>query len=57
MIHWGTQEGGLILSDYGDNAAIGVTDSGIIRYMYDSFSQWSARLYGNPLPVLPNLPV
>ncbi len=53
MTCWATPEGGLLLSDYGDNEAIGVTDSGIKRDMYDAFSQWSQRLYGNPLPPLP----
>ncbi len=37
MTHWATPAGGLLLSDYGDNAAIGVRDGGIKRYLYDAF--------------------
>ena len=50
MAHWATQDGGFIFSDYGDDAAIGVPDPGIKRFMYDVFSGWSQRLYGQPLP-------
>ena len=55
MAHWATPEGGFVFSDYGDNAAIGVTDPDIKRYMYDVFSAYSERIYGNPLPE-PNPP-
>jgi hypothetical protein len=50
MAHWASPEGGFILSDYGDDAAIGVTDPGIKRYMYEVFSAYSEQLYGQPLP-------
>jgi len=55
MAHWATPEGGFIFSDYGGDAAIGVRDSAIKRFMYDEFSRLSRRLYGQalPAPVLP----
>jgi len=53
MTQWATPEGGFILSDYGDNAAIGVQNPTIKRHMYESFSRWSERVYGAPLPELP----
>ena len=52
MTHWASPAGGFILSDYGDDAAIGVRDAGVKRYMYECFSRWSERLYGQPLPAL-----
>lgn len=52
MKHWATPDGGLIFSDYGGDAAIGVKDPGIKRYMYDCFSAGSQRLYGTPLPAI-----
>lgn len=48
--HWMGPEGGFIFSDYGDDAAIGVTDPGIKRHMYEKFSEASERIYGEPLP-------
>jgi uroporphyrinogen decarboxylase len=48
--HWMSPEGGFIFSDYGDDAAIGVTDPGIKRHMYRKFSEASERIYGEPLP-------
>ena len=53
MTHWASPAGGFVLSDYGDNAAIGVSDPGIKRYMYQVFSRYSTQLYGHPLPELP----
>jgi len=50
MRHWATPEGGFVFSDYGDSAAIGVTDPGIKLYMYERFSEHSERIYGDPLP-------
>ena len=51
MTHWANAEGGLVLSDYGDGAAIGATLESK-RVMYEAFSRWSRELYGNPLPKL-----
>jgi len=50
MRHWATLEGGFIFSDYGGDAAIGVKDPGIKRFMYEEFSRASEALYGAPLP-------
>lgn len=50
MAHWAGPRGGFIFSDYGDDAAIGVKDSGIKRFMYDEFSRRSQALYGEALP-------
>ncbi|MCE9559992.1 MAG: hypothetical protein K8R88_13715 [Armatimonadetes bacterium] len=50
MTHWADTAGGFVFSDYGDDKAIGVTDPSVKRYMYDAFSRWSAKIYGNPLP-------
>ncbi len=51
MDHWASPRGGFVFSDYGSDAAIGVTDSGIKRFMYDEFSRRSQTLYGQPLPL------
>jgi hypothetical protein len=55
MDHWASPQGGFIFSDYGADAAIGVKDAGIKRFMYDEFSRRSQALYGEalPPPVLP----
>ena len=50
MAHWAGPTGGFIFSDYGGDAAIGVKDSGIKRFMYDEFSRRSQVLYGEALP-------
>ncbi|MCG3147853.1 MAG: hypothetical protein PCFJNLEI_01294 [Verrucomicrobiae bacterium] len=50
MTHWADAAGGFVFSDYGDDEAIGVTDSSVKTFMYDAFSQWSEKIYGNPLP-------
>jgi len=50
MQHWASPAGGFVFSDYGDNAAIGVPSPQIKLHMYKRFSEWSERLYGNPLP-------
>jgi len=55
MTHWAGKDGGFIFSDYGDDAGIGVPDPGVKMHMYDVFSQWSERLYGEPLPA-PTIP-
>jgi hypothetical protein len=47
--HWMSPEGGFVLSDYGDGAAIG-TPPEIKLLMYRHFSRISERIYGNPLP-------
>lgn len=49
MTHWASPRGGFLFSDYGDGEAIGV-DKRIKQYMYKRFSEWSERVYGNPLP-------
>ncbi|HEY3377164.1 MAG TPA: uroporphyrinogen decarboxylase family protein [Armatimonadota bacterium] len=53
MAHWANADGGFILGDYGDNAAIGVHDPTLKRHMYATFSAYSEQLYGAPLPPLP----
>jgi len=50
MTCWASPEGGFVFSDYGDNEAIGVHDPQVKLHMYRRFSEWSDRLYGNPLP-------
>ena len=50
MAHWASPHGGFIFSDYGADAAIGVKDPGIKRFMYEEFSRRSQILYGQPLP-------
>ncbi|MFW6146443.1 MAG: uroporphyrinogen decarboxylase family protein [Planctomycetota bacterium] len=50
MTHWASADGGFLFSDYGDNAAIGVTDPATKPFMYACFSRWSEKLYGTPLP-------
>ena len=50
MTHWAAAEGGFAFSDYGDDKAIGIRDATIKTFMYDTFSKWSERIYGNPLP-------
>lgn len=54
--HWATPEGGLILADYGNGEAIGVTNPATKPLMYQIFSELSAEYYGEPLPppVLPD---
>jgi hypothetical protein len=47
--HWMLPAGGFVLSDYGDDAAIGAS-TGAKRTMYDAFSQVSQEIYGKPLP-------
>lgn len=49
MTHWASPEGGFIFSDYGDGAAIGAPDE-MKAHMYDAFSKWSEKVYGEPLP-------
>lgn len=50
MTHWCNASGGFIFSDYGDDVGIGVTDPGTKPYMYEVFSRWSEKLYGERLP-------
>ncbi len=50
MTHWATAGGGFILSDYGDDVAIGVPSPDTKLHMYRTFSRYSERLYGKPLP-------
>lgn len=50
MTHWASPQGGFIVSDYGADAAIGVTDPGRKRFMYDAFSRRSEAMYGEALP-------
>ena len=56
MTRWASANGGLIFSDYGDGAAIGITDDSVKPFMYDRFSEWSERIYGAPLPPRPVQP-
>lgn len=51
MTHWASREGGFIFTDY-DAEAIGASPE-MRRVMYEEFSKWSARLYGQSLPPLP----
>ena len=50
--YWADEDGGFVFSDYGDNEAIGVSDLGVKRFMYECFSRYSEKLYGQPLPEL-----
>ena len=50
MTHWASADGGFVLSEYGSDESIGVNDPTLKRHMYDGFSRWSERLYGEPLP-------
>jgi hypothetical protein len=50
MRYWASPSGGFVFSDYGDPAAIGVSDPGIKLHMYRRFSEASERMYGDPLP-------
>jgi uroporphyrinogen-III decarboxylase len=50
MTRWASAEGGFIFSDYGDDRAIGIPDDAVKTFMYDTFSKWSERVYGTPLP-------
>ena len=50
MTHWASADGGFSFSDYGDGRAIGITDDSIKPFMYDTFSTWSERICGAPLP-------
>jgi hypothetical protein len=53
MQHWAHPDGGFICSDYGDNVAIGVTNAQTKPYMYEVFSKLSEKMYGEPMPALP----
>ena len=53
MTRWASPEGGFIFSDYGDGRAIGIPNDSIKPFMYDTFSKWSERIYGEPLPPRP----
>ncbi|MBS3820203.1 MAG: hypothetical protein GVY16_02650 [Planctomycetes bacterium] len=46
-------DGGIVLSDYGDNEAINVLDPETQPHMYDRFSEWAEKVYGCPLSALP----
>jgi hypothetical protein len=50
MTHWATPTGGFLFADYGDDVGIGVKDPTLRRFIYDEFSKWSEKLYGQPLP-------
>ncbi len=49
MTCWASPEGGFIFSDYGDGEAIGVPKA-MKAIMYNEFSRWSEKVYGQPLP-------
>ena len=48
MRHWASPQGGFVLGEYGEAGIGGSRDT--TRYMYERFSEWSERMYGNPLP-------
>jgi len=50
MTQWASPDGGFVFSDYGDSAGIGVKDPQTKRYMYERSSEYSERIYGEPLP-------
>ena len=50
MTYWASTDGGFVFSDYGDGRAIGVPDDSVKAFMYDTFSKWSQRTLGEPLP-------
>ncbi len=50
MTRWASAEGGFVFSDYGDDEGIGVADEYVKPFMYDTFSKWSEKIYGSPLP-------
>ena len=50
MTHWASAAGGFAFSDYGDDQAIGVPDDQSKPFMYDIFSKWSEKVFGEPLP-------
>ncbi|MFA6567458.1 MAG: uroporphyrinogen decarboxylase family protein [Victivallales bacterium] len=49
MTHWASADGGFIYTGY-SGAAIGVHDASLVSFMDDTFSTWSEKLYGLPLP-------
>ena len=53
MTRWASAEGGLVLSDYGDDRALGIPNETVKPYRYEAFSRWSEKVYGEPLPALP----
>ena len=52
MTCWAGPDGGFIFSDYGDDQALGITDDTVKLFMYQTFSSWSEKVYGSPLPPL-----
>ncbi|MBN1669408.1 MAG: hypothetical protein JXR37_00130 [Kiritimatiellae bacterium] len=50
MTLWASPQGGFVFSDYGDGRAIGIPDDSVKPDMYDAFSRWSERVYGEALP-------
>jgi hypothetical protein len=56
MTHWAGPKGGLVFSHYGDGESIGVKDRTLSRYVYERFSDWSRKVYGQPLPELTACP-
>lgn len=50
MTHWADERGGVIFTDFGDDESIGLVSKDIKRHMYRRFSEWSERIYGEPLP-------
>ncbi|HOX86074.1 MAG TPA: uroporphyrinogen decarboxylase family protein [bacterium] len=50
LLHWGTERGGFVLSDYGDNAAIGV-DPQKKQWMLDAFLRYDR--WNNPIAQKP----
>lgn len=50
MTHWASVDGGFIYTDYGDDRAIGLSDCSVQPFMYETFSKWSKKIYGAPLP-------
>lgn len=50
MTRWASAEGGFVFCDYGDDRGIGISDESVKPFMYDTFSKWSEKIYGSPLP-------
>ena len=50
MTHWASAAGGFYFGDYGDGLAIGIPDTSVKAFMYDAFSKWSQKIFGEPLP-------
>lgn len=50
MTQWASPSGGFVFGEYG------MEPREYTEYMYHRFSEWSLRVYGNPLPEIPRQP-